>query len=67
MALTASAPDQQISVAVSFWTHLSVCSETSAEGISFFKILMLIFGASPGSSAGKESACNAGDPGSVLG
>ena len=27
---------------------------------------MLIFGASPGSSAGKESACNAGDPGSVL-
>ena len=44
-----------------------VCSETSAEGISFFKILMLIFGGFPGSSAGKESACNAGDPSSVPG
>lgn len=30
MAPIASAPDQQISVAVSFWTQLSVCSETSA-------------------------------------
>ena len=30
MAPTASAPDQQISVAVSFWTHVSICSETSA-------------------------------------
>ena len=37
-----------------------VCSETSAEDMSFLKILMIL-GGFPGSSAGKESACNAGD------
>ena len=45
---------------------ICVCSETSAEDMSFLKILMIL-GGFPGSPAGKESACNAGDPGSVPG